>query len=394
MNLIEEIKRRVNIVDLASELGLQPTRKNFILSIYKKERNRSLMLYPETNSFFCFATGKGGDVIAFYKDFYRIDIKEAVKELAQKLGIEYGRCEKEDGKWKRSSVSSHRSSVIKKQERKIEKRVTILKSEKEYFDEKAGVLEYSMGNERKKSELLAMGELMNERKEIQLLVYESFEKFCFGLDEEAFDYLVGKDRGLKPDTIKRFRLFAIKDQKQTIEFLQDCFTKDQLLISGIINKQGYFVFAFHRLIIPYLVDNKITYLRGRILGPNERLSKYISLSNYSGNLSLKRFFNIEVLNKIRSDEKLFICEGEFDTMVLEQERYRAIGVPGVTNIPADQINLIRNYDLYLAFDNDEAGSNAMHKITNLLNRPIKAIKLKHHNDITELMNERNKRADF
>ena len=108
---------------------------------------------------------------------------------------------------------------------------------------KQDVLEYSMGLERNKSELLAMGELMNERKEIQLLVYESFEKFCFGLDDEAFDYLVGKERGLKPETIKRFRLFSIKDQKQTIEFLQDCFTKDQLLIAGIINKQGIFCFC-------------------------------------------------------------------------------------------------------------------------------------------------------
>ena len=81
-------------------------------------------------------------------------------------------------------------------------------------------------------------------------------------------------------------------------------------------------------------------------------------------------------------------------MILEQEGYKAIGVPGVTNIPIEQINIIRNYDLYLAFDNDEAGEIAMHKITNLLNKPIKAIKLKHYNDITELINERHKRADF
>lgn len=140
-----------------------------------------------------------------------------------------------------------------------------MKSEKAYFDEKAGVLEYSMGLERSKSELLAMGELMNERKEIQLLVFDSFEKFCFGLDDESFDYLVGKERGLKPETIKRFRLFTIKDQKLTFEFLQDCFTKDQLLIAGMINKKGNLVFAFHRLIIPYIEKNKITYLRGRII---------------------------------------------------------------------------------------------------------------------------------
>jgi DNA primase len=388
MNLIEEIKSRINIIDLAIEFGLRPTRKDFIFSIYRKEKNRSLKLYRETNTFKCYATDHWGDVIDFYKDYYGIGVKQAVKEMAEKAGLEYGRGNMENGRWegrKKTKVKSKRKEI---------KQIEILKSEKEYFDEKAGVLEYSMGLERRKSELLAMGELMNERKEIQLLVYDSFEKFCFGLDDESFDYLVGKERGLKPETIKRFRLFTIKDQKLTFEFLQDCFTKDQLLIAGIINKKGNFVFAFHRLIIPYIETNKITYLRGRIIGTNERLIKYISLVNYSGSLTLKRFFNTAVLNKIRPDEKLFICEGEFDTMIMEQEGYKAIGVPGVTNIPVEQINLIRNYDLYLAFDNDEAGEVAMHKITNLLNRPIKAIKLKHHNDITELINERNQRSDF
>lgn len=390
MNLIEEIKRRINIVDLAVQLGLEPTRNDQIFSIYKQEKNRSFKLYPKTNSFYCFATGHGGDVIDFYKDYYGIEFKQAVKELSHKAGIQYDRIQEKKIK---PTITETEAGRVKSKKTDI-KQVTILKSEKEYFDEKAGVLEYMMGNERSKAESLALAEIMNERKELQLCVYESLEKFCFGLDDEAFEYLVGKDRGLKPETIKRFRLFSIKDKKQTVEFLQECFTKDQLLIAGMINKKGNFVFAFHRLIIPYIEKNKITYLRGRTLGDNERISKYISLSNFSGNLTLKRFFNIDILDKIRPAEKLFICEGEFDAMILEQQECNAIGIPGVTNIPDSQINLISNYDLYLAFDNDKAGDTAMHKIANLLNRPIKAIKLKNHNDITELINERNNRADF
>lgn len=383
MSLIEEIKNRINIKDLVSELGIKIYKNDFIYSIYKTERTPSLKIYPESNSFYCFSTGKGGDVINFYADYKRIELKEAVKELDIRAGLDY----------KESQKIKVKSKKILKRNR-IEKRITILKSEKEFFDEKAGIYEFYAGVEKRKAEILAMGELMNERKELQLLVYESFEKFCFGLDEEAFDYLIGKNRGLKPDTIKRFRLFSIKDQKQTIEYLQDCFTKDQLLIAGMINKKRHFVFALHKLIIPYLENNKITYIRGRILGTNERMSKYISLTNYSGNLSLKRFFNINVLNRSRPDEKLIISEGEFDTMILEQEGFAAIGVPGVTNIPVDQMDLVNKYNLYLAFDSDDAGELAMQKITNLLNRPIKAIKLKQHNDITELINERKRRADF
>jgi len=390
MSLIEEIKNRINIVDLANELGLQPTRQDFIYSIYRKEKNRSLKLYRETNTFKCYATDHWGDVIDFYKDYYGIDVKQAVKELAEKVGLDY-----------RSSEKLEVRSKKKLKPKRIEKRVEILKSEKEYFDEKAGVLEYSMGLERNKSELLAMGELMNERKEIQLLVYESLEKFCFGLDEESFDYLFGKERGLKPKTIKHFRLFSIKDLKQTNEYLKDCFTNDKLLISGLFNKKGNFVFSYHKLIIPYIEENKITYLRGRMLpgveskGQNaEDLSKYISLCNYAGNLSLKRFFNKDILKKLNLYNKLIICEGEFDTMIMHQENFSAMGVPGVTNIPADKIDLIKNYNIFVAFDNDDAGENATHKLIKLINKPIKAIKLKHHKDLTELMNERHNREIF
>jgi len=58
MNLIEEIKNRINIVELAFDLGLQPTKQGFIYSIYKNENNRSLMLYAKTNSYYCFSTGQ------------------------------------------------------------------------------------------------------------------------------------------------------------------------------------------------------------------------------------------------------------------------------------------------------------------------------------------------
>ena len=176
--------------------------------------------------------------------------------------------------------------------------------------------------------------------------------------------------------------------------MKDCFSDDELIISGLINKNDKFVFTYHKLIIPYTDNNKITYLRGRRIQQSSELSKYISLSNYSGNLSLKRFYNIDTLKRVEEKKRLIVCEGEFDTMIMEQEGFAAIGIPGVTNIPAEQIGTIKKYDLYIAFDNDEAGASAAEKIVKLVNRPIKGIKLKHHNDLTELINERNNRADF
>ena len=393
MSLIEEIKRRIKILDLVYEFGLRVYRKNFIKSIYKNERTPSLKIYADTNTYKCYSTGIQGDVIKFYMDYNRIDFKEAVRELADKVGLEYGKCEMDDGKREKSKVRSIRSEE-RYQKKRNETKIIILKSEKEFFDEKAGIYEYMMGLEKNESEVKAMEDLLNERKEKQILIYESLEKFCFGVDEETLEYLLGRNRGLKPETIKKFRLFSIKDLKTTTEFLRDCFSSDDLLISGLMNPKGKFVFTYHKLIIPFSENNKIVYLRGRKLqkaDSNRKISKYISLSNFEGMLPLKRFYNIDILKIIYPDVKLFVTEGEFDCEIMVQEGFNAIGIPGTTNIPENQIHLIKDYDIYAAFDNDDAGIKAMHRLVKLVNKPIKAIKLKHNKDLTELINERSGR---
>ena len=176
--------------------------------------------------------------------------------------------------------------------------------------------------------------------------------------------------------------------RQTRDYLSDSFTDYDLVVSGLLNKTGYFVFTNHKLIIPYLDNGKIIYIRGRRLHKDGDICKYISPYNFAGNLTLKRFYNTDALRRIHYGEALFVCEGEFDTMVMEQTGARAIGIPGVTNIPSDKLELIRNHNIYAAFDNDEAGHNAQKKFVRLLNKPVKTIKLKFHKDISELISER------
>ncbi len=67
---------------------MQPTHNNFIYSIYKEEKNRSLKLYEKTNSFYCYSSGRGGDVINFYADFKKIENAEAINLLRDELGLQ------------------------------------------------------------------------------------------------------------------------------------------------------------------------------------------------------------------------------------------------------------------------------------------------------------------
>ena len=374
MNLIDEIKSKVNILQLAIECGLEPTRNNFIFSIYKNEKNRSLKLYPETNSFYCFSTGNWGDVIDFYADYKRLDLKTAIKELAEGAGIDM-------------SGGCHIYATERKEKRKFKvKEVKIFGKEKEFYDELAGIFEYSQGLSKMCAESEALNEVLKRRKEQQKLIYESLEKFCFGVDEETLDYLLGPSRGLKPESIKRFRLFSIKNSKKTVQYLYDCFAPDDIILSGLLNKTGKFIFQYHKLIIPYMENGEIVYIRGRKLKVKDKDFKYISLNNMTGSLPLKRFYNIDTLKSLKEGDPLFICEGEFDAMMIEQAGGNALGIPGVTNIPEKEIKKLKDYNLYFAFDNDAAGKSAENRISWVLKKPIKTIMLNEYKDVTELLN--------
>jgi len=328
MNVIEEIKKRLNIVDLVSDFGLSPTKNNFIYSIYKEEKNRSLKLYPDTNSFYCFATGMGGDVINFYADFKKIDNKEAIVILCRTLGLDNG-----NGKTNANYESKH-----KKSERKID-----------------------------------------QRKCIE--IYHSLEKYCGGVDERALEYLTGPKRGLTEDSVKKFKLFAIKDSDGTIDFLLNSFHLDQLKASGLFNEKGRFVFIKHRLIIPYLDGDQVVYLRGRVIPEYESndIGKYIGLSGQTA----RRLFNMNDLKNLAEGTEVLLCEGEFDTMRAVQQGIKAVGVPGVNNFPNNGKELLEILDVYICFDNDEPGEKGMKEITNKIGKDTKGVYLKDHKDLTE-----------
>lgn len=51
------------------------------------EKTPSFFVYPETQSFYCFGCGAGGDVITFIKKINNLDYVEAVKLLAGRAGM-------------------------------------------------------------------------------------------------------------------------------------------------------------------------------------------------------------------------------------------------------------------------------------------------------------------
>ena len=86
---IEELVRRSDIAEVVGGY-VQLKRKGRLyagLCPFHNEKTPSFYLYPETQSFYCFGCGAGGDVISFIKQIEGLSYPEAVKFLAERAGM-------------------------------------------------------------------------------------------------------------------------------------------------------------------------------------------------------------------------------------------------------------------------------------------------------------------
>lgn len=378
-NQIQEIKNRLPILELLQRIGISPNSSGFIHSIYKKDKTPSMKIYPKSNSFFCYATNKGGDVISLYSDYYKTDLKQTVRELSSICGL-----------------SSYSYTVREKPQFITEeisyKNILMLPIEKEIFEERKSIITAENNIPSSEAEILAISEMINNRKTIQTKIFTALfnHSISKGYDEKAYKYLTSQKRGLKDVSLKEFKIFTLQNIGEVVTFLKDTFDQDELILSGLFSK-NYFLFTKHRIIIPYIEKGKIIYLRGRYFFEGnsipENFGKYIGCNNWSMTLSPKRFFNSDILKRLKPFEHLLISEGEFDCIAAAQNKINSIGIAGVSNFPKQQIDLLNYYRLYIAFDNDEAGAKAIEEIKELIEKPIKVIRLKQHKDLTEYFSD-------
>lgn len=91
MSVIDEIKQRVDMVEIASEYipDLKKAGRNFkALCPFHPEKVGSFYIFPERQSWHCFgACGTGGDVFSFVMKKEGVDFGEALRILAQKAGV-------------------------------------------------------------------------------------------------------------------------------------------------------------------------------------------------------------------------------------------------------------------------------------------------------------------
>lgn len=88
-NKIREIAERLSILDVISPVvSLQKSGKSYKgLCPFHPDKNPSLVVNPERNTFYCFGCGVGGDIYSFFMRFYRMTFPQALEELARRAGF-------------------------------------------------------------------------------------------------------------------------------------------------------------------------------------------------------------------------------------------------------------------------------------------------------------------
>lgn len=303
------LKQDVPIVDLARRLGLEVRGRQarcYNSHAHKhNDRHFSMGLDERRNRYKCFACGEQGDVIDLYMRVRGVGFGEAVKELANWYGLAF-----------RGFVNVSKLGEHKKQ------------SDEAFGGARGGDL---------------------------CKVYEEFYSVCGGLDKESKEYLVG--RGLKQEAIERFLLFSVSDYKKVDRHLKDRFSVEELRLAGLVSYGGNLIFYKHKIIIPFLQDGRIVFLQGRRLDQGQ--PKYLHIRRPVP------LYNQDALVEAEEGQKVYIAEGVFDVMMLEQNGYSAVGILGVNNFKQDYISLFKKFEVVLALDNDEAGKKATKRLAKM-----------------------------
>src|SRR3989338_2147118 len=84
-NAVEQIKERLNILDVVgSYVQLQKAGRQYKgKSPFTNEKTPSFFVSPERGMYYCFSSGKGGDIFRFIEEMEGVDFKGALKMLAE-----------------------------------------------------------------------------------------------------------------------------------------------------------------------------------------------------------------------------------------------------------------------------------------------------------------------
>ncbi len=316
MSSIDDIKSRIDILDLAAEAGVKLRRsgKNYtgFCPFHENKRTPAFVVWPDSGTWRCFGQcNEGGDIFKFVMKKENIDFREALHRLADRAGV------------------TLEAFTPEKQEQLEEN------------DRLRNLLEEAVNFYR--------NALLNSPA-----------------GKPALDYILQK-RKLTDRTIETFGLgYAPAGSHTILEYFKSKHYTDQELIdSGMASQRddgGLFDRFRNRLMIPIRdADGRMTGFGARILDPNDQ-PKFLNSPQTpifdKGHL----LYGLDRARKpIRAADQVVIVEGYLDVIALHQAGYENVVSPMGTALTEDQLRLLKRFTrrIVLALDPDTAGQKAV-----------------------------------
>ena len=313
MSAIDEIKAKIDIVDLVSETGvkLRHAGKNYtgFCPFHDNKHTPAFVVWPESGTWRCFGQcNEGGDIFKFVMKRENVDFKEALNKLAARAGVEIPAYVKETPE------------------------------EKEAYDNLRKLLEDALIFYRR--HLLANTALLNYLRSKRGLTDASIEIFGLGYAPSAWDSAL-------------------------IHFTQRGYSKQDLLDAGLASERdngGYYDRFRDRLMIPIRDENgKMSGFGARIVDPND-IPKFLNSPETPIFSKGQLLYGLDRARKpIRTADQAVIVEGYLDVIALHQAGYENVVSPMGTALTEDQMRLLKRFTrkIVLALDPDTAGQKAV-----------------------------------
>lgn len=327
-DFLTELRNRADIeTTISSYVNLKRAgRISKGLCPFHGEKTPSFTVYPDTQSYYCFGCGNGGDVITFIKNIENLDYIDAVKFLADKTGMNM--------------------------------------PDRNSYDD-------TLNKQR-----LRMFEANREAAK--------FFHSCLGKPEGAIGYRYFKNRGLSDDTIRRFGLGFAPDNfyALTNHLLEKGYTKNELVDANLSrrsqkNPNNIYDNFRNRVIFPIIdVKGNVIAFGGRVMDDSK--PKYL---NTSDTMVYKKSQGVFALNlaKKSGQDSLILCEGYMDVIALHQAGFTNAVAGLGTALTSEQANLLSRYasEILISYDADEAGQKAAARALEIFKNTNAKIKVLH-----------------
>lgn len=331
---ILSIQRKANIVDIIRDyVPLTQRGKNYFgICPFHDDHNPSMSVSPEKGVYKCFVCGNAGNVFNFVMEYEKVSFYEAVKIVADKIGVS----------------------------------IDISTSKKE---------------NTKKSPLY---DIYN----IAYKFYQNNLNTVYG--KEAKKYLL--NRKIDEDVIKNFNIgLSLSDSELCNALKAKGFKGDDIVSSGVAVQNGNNIYDIYknRIMFPlYDLEGNVVGFSGRIYNQKSE-SKYINTKETEIFKKGELLYNYHIAKKeARKEKNIIVVEGFMDVI-----RLSTIGIVNVvatmgTAVTKYQLNLIQKLapNITLMFDGDKAGEKATNAFIELANgndSNIKVVRLEDNLDPDE-----------